>query len=105
MIKIQDIEYIREDLAEIFPDAIRGSVAKSRWGSGKRELHLAYFIYSDTVGGYKVDAHHGMYRFISWDTNQGIEWMYCHHDRHEFTAWVYEQFKCRKYQVERTVQM
>lgn len=103
MITISDIEIIREELLDIFPDAIRGSVSKSNWGKGKRELHLAYFIYSDTVGGYKIIPSLGIYTFISWDTNIGVEWMFAHHDRDEFIEWIRDKFKGEKLKIDRTV--
>lgn len=105
MITIYDIECIREELLDIFPDAVRGSVAESRWGNGKRELHLAFFIMSDTVGGYKVLPKGNLYQFISWDTNAGIEWMYCHQDRFVFIDWIKSFFHGEKMGIDKTVSM
>lgn len=104
-ITVADIEYIREELLDIFPDAVRGSVSKSRWGNGKRELHLSYFIQSDTVGGYKLLPDGNLYQLIAWDTNCGIEWKYCCQDRFEFIAWVRGYFDDQRYGIERTVEM
>lgn len=105
MITISDIEYIRGELIEIFPNAVRGSVANSNWGNGKRELHLSFFILSDTVGGYKILPKGNLYRLISWDTNIGIEWMYCHHDLHEFVEWIKDRFYGQRIGIDQTVCM
>jgi hypothetical protein len=103
MITISDIEHIKNELIEIFPDAVRGSVANSRWGNGKRELHLAFFIGSDTVGGYKIVPKGDLYQLIAWDTNTGIEWMYCHHDKYYFVSWVKRYFSRISLMIDRTV--
>lgn len=103
MITISDIEYIKEELKDIFPDAVRGSISKSYWGNGKRTLHLAYFVMCDTVGGYKIVPKGGLYQFVSWDTSTGVEWMYSHHDLHEFIRWVREEFTGVTYTIDRTV--
>lgn len=100
MITISDIESVREELIDIFPDAVRGSVAMSNWGNGKRELHLAYFIMSDTVGGYKVVPDGNLYKFYEWDTNTGIEWAYSHHDQYEFIRWIKKEFEGKKFGID-----
>lgn len=102
-ITIADIESVRRELLGIFPDAIRGSEAKSRWGDGKRDLHLAYFIESDTVSGYKIVPCGNLYQLISWDTNIGIEWTYSHHDQFYFLCWVKNYFKGETFGISRTV--
>lgn len=78
---VEDIEEIREELKEIFPDAIRGSVAKSNWYCGRKQLHLSYWIGSDTVGGYIVQAKGNLFYFIEWDTNNGVEYKFAESDK------------------------
>lgn len=64
------IKSVREDLLDMFPDAIRGSEAKSRWGwRGRKHLHLAYFIGPDHVGGYVVVGKGNLLYFYEWDTS------------------------------------
>lgn len=76
MIYVSDIEDIREQLLDIFPDAIRGSVAKSNWGNGRRQLHLSYWVAPDAVGGYMIEAKGDLYYFIEWDTSSGYEYKF-----------------------------
>ena len=82
MIYVSDIEYIREELLGIFPDAIRGSVSKSRWGKGRKLLHLSYYFGGDTAGGYMILGKSGLFYFIEWDTNEGWEYLFAESDIH-----------------------
>jgi hypothetical protein len=64
------IKSIRLDLLDMFPDAVRGSVVKSRWGwRGRKHLHLAYFIGADCVGGYVIVGKGNLLYFHEWDTS------------------------------------
>lgn len=105
MITVSDIEYIRGKLLDIFPDAVRGSVAKSRWGSGRRQLHLAYFIGADTVGGYMVEPMGELYCFNDWDTNAGKKWIFAESDIDSFIKRIRFEYGDRKYKIDRCVQM
>ena len=80
MIYVSDIEEIKHQLLEIFPDAIRGSVAKSKWGNGRRLLHLSYFFGGDTAGGYAIQGKGNLYYFIEWDTNEGFVYIFAESD-------------------------
>ena len=80
MIYVSDIEEIKHQLLDIFPDAIRGSVAKSKWGNGRRLLHLSYFFGGDTAGGYAIQGKGNLYYFIEWDTNEGSVYIFAEND-------------------------
>lgn len=68
---VSQIDDIRQALKHIFPDAVRGSVCKSKWGSKSKQLHLAYWVASDTVGGLIIEAQGDMFYFYNWDSNTG----------------------------------
>ena len=72
MIYVSDIEELKNELLSIFPDAIRGSVAKSHWGNGRKLLHLSYYFGGDTAGGYAIQGKGNLFYFIEWDTNEGF---------------------------------
>jgi hypothetical protein len=80
MIYVKDMEEIKLELSNIFPDAIRGSVAKSNWGRGRKLLHLSYYFGGDTAGGYAIQGKGDLFYFIEWDTNQGFEYMFAERD-------------------------
>lgn len=73
MITVLELEEMRKKLFDIFPNAVRGSVAKSRWGNGRKVLHLMYGFSADTAFGYKLIAKGSLYYFVDWDTNYGNE--------------------------------
>ena len=68
---VADLEELREGLLQLYPDAVRGSVAKSKWGNGRKQLHLSYWIASDTVGGEIIEAKGELFYYYEWDTNEG----------------------------------
>ena len=80
MIYVKDIEEIKLELSNIFPDAIRGSVAKSNWVRGRKFLHLSYYFGGDTAGGYAIQGKGDLFYFIEWDTDQGFEYMFAERD-------------------------
>jgi hypothetical protein len=105
MITVSDIEYIRRKLLDIFPDAVRGSVAKSKWGNGRRQLHLAYFIGSDTVGGYMVEPMGNLYYFNDWDTNTGRNFLFAESDIDAFVDRIRREYGGQQYIIDRCVVM
>ena len=102
---VSDIEEIRKSLLNIFPDAVRGSVAKSRWGNGRKQLHLCYWIASDTVGGLIVQAIGSLIYFIEWDTNSGYERLFAESDIDTFVERVKEMYIKEKHTISRTVSL
>ena len=80
MVSVSDIEEVRERLRDIFPDAVRGSVIKSRWGSGRKLLHLSYDFGADTASGYMILGKGELFYFIDWDTNNGQEYLFAESD-------------------------
>jgi hypothetical protein len=80
MIYVKDMEEIKLELSNIFPDAVRGSVAGSHWGRGRKLLHLSYYFGGDTAGGYAIQGKGDLFYFIEWDTNQGFEYMFAERD-------------------------
>lgn len=68
---VSEIECLRKDVLHLFPDAIRGSVAKTHWDKRRKVLHLTYWFHADTAGGTKVLAKGPLFYFIKWDTNFG----------------------------------
>ena len=102
---VDDIEEIREELKNIFPDAIRGSKAKTRYGKGRKMLHLCYWIGSDTVGGYMIQARKGLFYFIEWDTNSGYEYKFAESEIDKMVIRVMSMFYGEVYKIERTVRI
>ena len=68
VVTVHDVELLREKLLDIFPDAIRGSVAKSYWGNGRKELHLQYWVTGDSVGGLIAHAVGDLIYLVEWDS-------------------------------------
>ena len=92
MITVSDIEEIREELLDVFPDAIRGSVAKSYWGAGRKTLHLSYWTSSDTVGGFIIKGSGDLVYFIEWDSNSGHEYQFAESDTYKMVNRVRAMF-------------
>lgn len=92
MYYVRDIEQIREELSDIFPDAVRGSVAKSHWGKGRKLLHLSYCFGGDTAGGYMIQGKGDLFYFIDWDTNKGWEYLFAESDIIVMTQRVRKMF-------------
>ena len=105
MIYVGDIQEVRDELLGIFPDAIRGSVSKSHWGKGIRQLHLSYWIGSDTVGGLIVEPLQGMYALVEWDTNNGREYLFCEKDQEVFIERVKRMFSGEVNSIARCVSL
>lgn len=92
MITVSEIEEVRRELLEIFPEAVRGSVSKSRWGNGRKQLHLSYWIGPDAVGGWIVEPVNGMFGLVEWDTNSGKRFEFAFLDMKSFIGRVKEVF-------------
>jgi hypothetical protein len=103
MITVSDIEEVKDQLIDIFPDAVRGSVAKSLWGNGRRQLHLYYSIQCDTVGGYIIEAKGDLYYFIDWDTNHGYEYKFAESSIKDLVLRVRSMFYDQVYRFDRVV--
>ena len=103
MITVDDIENIRDELSDIFPDAVRGSVSKSNWGKGRKTLHLCYFIGCDTVGGYMIKGKGDLLYFIDWDTNAGPEYLFAESEVDEMIKRVKNMFRGKVFNISRTV--
>ncbi len=103
MFYVNDVEEIKSELLDIFPDAVRGSVAKSRWGNGRKLLHLCYFFGADTAGGYMIKAKGQLLYFIEWDTNVGCEYIFAESDIEVMVKRVREMFKGRTLNINRPV--
>jgi len=103
MITVRDIEEIRKALKEEFPDAVRGSVCKSRWGKGRKTLHLSYFIGSDTVGGHMIQAKGNLLYFIEWDTNNGHEYKFAESEIKDMVCRVRKMFYGKLCKIQRIV--
>lgn len=100
---VADLEEIKSKLSSIFPNAVRGSVSKSRWGKGRKVLHLCYFIGSDTVGGLIIQAKGDLLYFIDWDTNKGHEYMFAESDNNDMVSRVIGMYRNEVHTIERTV--
>jgi hypothetical protein len=92
MIYVSDIEDLKNELLSIFPDAIRGSVAKSHWGNGRKWLHLSYYFGGDTAGGYAIQGKGNLFYFIEWDTNEGYAYSFAESDIDAMVARVKQMF-------------
>ena len=103
MIYVSEIEDLRIELLDIFPDAIRGSKSKSRWGDGVRQLHLSFSIMSDTVGGYLVEAKGDLWYFVEWDSNYGYEYLFAERYVQDLIERIREMFNGETLNIERTV--
>lgn len=103
MTTVDDIEDIKDRLKKIFPDAVRGSVAKSHWGRGRKELHLCYFIASDTVGGYIIEAKGDLFYFIDWDSNMGRVCKFAESSIYDMVKRVKKMFKGQKHKIQKVV--
>jgi len=103
MITVGDIEEVRAALLDIYPDAIRGSVAKSYWGAGRKQLHLDYWTSSDTVGGTIILGRDELFYFIEWDSNTGHEYKFAESDIDEMVARVRRMFKGEARHITRMV--
>jgi hypothetical protein len=103
MIYVSDIEEIKHQLLEIFPDAIRGSVAKSRWGNGRRLLHLSYYFGGDTAGGYAIQGKGNLFYFIEWDTNEGYVYSFAESDINAMISRVKQMFDGQVFTINRPV--
>jgi len=103
MITVSDLEEVREELLEIFPDAVRGSVCKSHWGKGRKVLHLMYGFSADTAFGYKLVAKGSLYYFTPWDTNYGDEAEWAESDILNCVNRIKDQFKGQKCSIDRPV--
>ena len=102
---VSDLEYIRGELIDIFPDAVRGSVAKSRWGNGRKTLHLAYFIGADTVSGYMIIARGQLFYFVDWDTNSEMSYEFAESDNELMISRIRTLFEGKILKIDRCVQM
>lgn len=103
MFKVEDLEKIKNELVDIFPDAVRGSVAKSHWGDGRKQLHLSYWVASDTVGGLIVQAVGNLLYFVEWDTNSGYIKLFAESDIDVFVARVREKYSPQKHTITQMV--
>lgn len=103
MFKVEDLEQIRSSLSDIFPDAVRGSVAKSHWGDGRKQLHLSYWVASDTVGGLIVQAIGDLLYFVEWDTNSGYTKLFAESDADVFVTRVREKYGAEKHTITQMV--
>jgi hypothetical protein len=99
---VSDVEEVRKSLLHIFPDAIRGSVARCRWGRGRKELHLSYWVGSDTVGGKMIVAKGGLLYFVEWNTNEGHTQVFAESENDKMVKRVSEMFKSQ-HRIERCV--
>lgn len=100
---VYDIEEIKEELKHIFPDAVRGSVCKSKWGSKRKQLHLAYWIASDTAGGLIIEAIGSLFYFYQWDTNHGKNIMFAESNRNDMINRIKSIYDKRVLYIDRTV--
>lgn len=100
---VADLEEIAEELSSMFPDAVRGSVAKSRFGRGRKTLHLSYWIGSDTVGGLIIQAKGDLLYFIEWDTNTGWEYIFAESRNSKMVARMVGRFYGQEHYFDRTV--
>ena len=100
---VSDIESIKDQLISVFPDAVRGSVSKSNWGKGRKMLHLHYWIGSDTVGGYIIQAKGDLFYFIEWDTNSGNNYLFAESEIVDMVNRVTAMFDNKIYRIERIV--
>ena len=105
MITVSDLEEVRDELLEIFPDAVRGSVCNSHWGRGRKCLHLMYGFSADTAFGYKLVARGNLYYFTSWDTNYGDDVEWAESEFKILVSRIKEQFKGQQYKIDRPVRM
>ena len=103
MIYVSDIEEVKEQLACIFPDAVRGSVAKSHWGKGRKLLHLCYSFGGDTVGGYMIRGKGDLFYFIDWDTNEGLVNLFAESDIEVMISRVKKMFHGQVMNIDRPV--
>jgi hypothetical protein len=103
MIYVSAIEELKTSLSEIFPDAIRGSVAKSHWGKGQRLLHLSYFFSSDTAGGYAIHGKRNLFYFIEWDTNDGSVCLFAESGLDVMVERVKNMFKGQVFNIHKPV--
>ena len=103
MITVSNIEEIKDELSAEFPDAVRGSVSKSRWGRGRRQLHLAYWIGSDSVGGYMITAKQNLFYFIEWNTNEGSTYLFAESTIKDMVLRVKRMFYGQQYKIDRVV--
>jgi hypothetical protein len=103
MVTVRDLENIRESLLDIFPDAVRGSVAKTRWGDGRKQLHLSYWVAADTVGGLIVQATGNLLYFVEWDTNSGYTKLFAESDIDVFIERVKSNHGAGKHTITRMV--
>ena len=103
MIYVSDIEEIKEKLSDIFPDGVRGSVAKSHWGKGRKLLHLSYYFGGDTAGGYMILGKGNLFYFIEWDTNEGHEYLFAESDIEIMVARVKIMFDGQIMTIDRPV--
>lgn len=103
MITVADIEFVRGEVSEIFPDAVRGSVSKSHWGKGRKVLHLMYGFSADTAFGYKLVARGNLLYFVAWDTNYGDEAEWAESEIKLCIDRIKTQFKGQKYNIDRPV--
>lgn len=103
MFKVEDLEKIKVSLSDIFPDAVRGSVIKSHWGDGRKQLHLSYWVASDTVGGLIVQAIGELLYFVEWDTNSGYRKLFAESDTDVFVARVRESYGAKKHTITQMV--
>lgn len=105
MISVSDMEYIRDNILDIFPNAVRGSVAKSLWGRGRKVLHLSYYICSDTVGGLKAIGKGDLIYFVEWDTNEGHIPKFAESDVDTFIKRVRENHAGKVQNIEKVVSL
>lgn len=105
MITVSDIEHIKGELLDIFPEAIRGSVSKSKWGKGRKMLHLAYFILSDSVAGYLVHGRGGLYYFHEWSTGGGDEYVFAESDIDKFIERIRQEYGAKGHGIDRCVNL
>lgn len=103
MVTVSDVEYIRERLLHVFPDAVRGSVAKSNWGRGRKQLHLSYWIAPHTVGGLIAHAVGDLVYLVQWDTNSGHERLFAESDVDVFIERVIKKYEHKTYTINRTI--
>lgn len=104
---VSDLEEIKNHILHIFPDAIRGSIAKpnfsSRFHRGRKVLHLCYFVASDTIGGKIIQAKGDLFYLIEWDSNNGVEYIFAESDETVFIKRILAMFEGKKYNITKMV--
>ena len=100
---VSDLDEIAVELKAIFPNAIRGSVAKSSWGGGRKTLHLSYGFSSDTAFGYIIQAKGSLLYFVEWDTNRGWDYKFAESENSKMVSRIVDMFYGELHRIESPV--